>query len=216
MFLSVAKIILGILTAYLIGSLPTAYLLAKLYKRIDIRQHGSGNVGATNTFRVLGKLPGIIVLAVDIVKGLICPTLVADLFGQTSLLNRIVLAVAVVVGHNWTIFLKFKGGKGMATSLGVLIGLAIKISVLRLILLLSVGVWVISFLISGYVSLSSLIAAMGLPVLMVIFAAPFELIAMGIIFCGFVVLRHRSNISRLVRGEESRVNFAFLKRKRFP
>lgn len=104
----------------------------------------------------------------------------------------------------------------MATSLGVLIGLAIKTPILRPILLISVAIWLVSFLISGFVSLSSLFAAVSLPVLMVIFSAPFPLVVMGIIFCVFVVLRHNSNISRLIKREESRVSFSFLKRKRFP
>jgi acyl phosphate:glycerol-3-phosphate acyltransferase len=213
MFLHIVKLVLSFLVAYLVGSFPTAFVLAKLYKRIDIRQHGSGNVGATNAFRILGKLPGIIVLIIDIGKGLLCPTLVADLFGQTALINRIVLGITVVAGHNWTVFLRFKGGKGMATGLGVLIGLAIKAPVVQPVLLLSVLAWIISFFLSGIVSLSSIIAVFFLPVLMVVFSVPIELIVLGIIFCVFVVLRHRSNISRLIKREEPRVFKPFLKRR---
>jgi Predicted membrane protein len=146
MLLLIIKIVLSLIAAYLIGSIPTAFIFAKFLKGLDIRKAGSGNVGATNAFRVLGKLPGILVLVIDIIKGLICTTLIAD-FLPVAWINiwRIVLGVVVVVGHNWTIFLNFKGGKGMATSLGVLIGLAIKISGIRIVLALSVGVWLFLF-----------------------------------------------------------------------
>lgn len=213
MFLPIIKFALSLLVTYLIGSFPTAFVFAKLYKRIDIRQYGSGNIGATNAFRILGKLPGIIVLIIDIFKGLICPTLIADLFGPVALINRMVLGIAVVVGHNWTLFLKFKGGKGMATGLGVLIGLAIKAPLVRPALLLSVLIWIVIFSLSGIVSLSSIVAAFFLPILMVFFSVPLELIVLGIIFCAFVVLRHQSNISRLLKREEPLVFKPFLKRK---
>jgi len=213
--LPIIKTILSLLVAYLVGSIPTGYIVGKLYKKIDIRAVGSGNVGATNAFRTLGKVPGIIVLIIDIVKGLICPTLIAQLFGQETLLQIILLAVAAVIGHNWTIFLKFKGGKGMATSLGVLLGLAIKIGILRPVLLICIGVWLITFALSGFVSLSSLASAVALPVFLVVFSAPLELIILGIVFCAFIVLRHRTNISRFIKGGEHQFFTFFLKRKRF-
>lgn len=216
MFPSIIKTVFSLLIAYLAGSFPTAFVFGKFYKRIDIRQHGSGNVGATNAFRILGKLPGIIVLIIDIFKGMICPTLIADFFGQDILLSRILLAVVAVAGHNWTVFLRFKGGKGMATSLGVLIGLAIKAAILRPILLICVAVWVISFILSGIVSLSSIIAAVSLPILLVIFCAPIELVVLGIVFCAFIVLKHKSNISRLINREEHRIFTPPFQRKRFP
>lgn len=199
-------IILAVLLSYIIGSIPTAFIFGKLYKNIDIRQHGSGNVGATNVFRVLGKGPGIIVLLLDIVKGLIVVVFVSQLFGLTSNYNLIVLALSVVAGHNWTIFLKFKGGKGIATSLGVLIGLTIKIVSIRPVLMATLVVWLVCFLISGIVSLSSMIAAIVLPVAMLATSQSFELVCLGVIFCIWVVFRHRPNIKRLLAGQESRVN----------
>src|SRR5262245_32464994 len=135
------NLLYGIVISYLVGSIPTAFIFGKLYKNIDIRQHGSGNVGATNVFRVLGKKPGIIVLVLDIIKGVIPVVLVADIFGLVQPWHRILLAFCAVAGHNWTIFLGFKGGKGVATSLGVLIGLTIKIAGLRLVLLITILVW---------------------------------------------------------------------------
>ena len=150
------NIVWGMIISYLIGSIPTAYLFGKITKNIDIRQHGSGNVGATNVFRVFGKGPGILVLVLDILKGVIAVALVPDILGMTENFPRIFMSLAVVCGHNWTCFLQFKGGKGIATSLGVLIGLTIRIAVIRPVLLLTVLTWVISFLISGFVSLSSI------------------------------------------------------------
>ncbi|MFA5087813.1 MAG: glycerol-3-phosphate 1-O-acyltransferase PlsY [Candidatus Omnitrophota bacterium] len=207
------KILISCVVSYLIGSIPTAYLFGRIYKGIDIRKHGSGNVGATNTFRVLGKGPGIIVLLVDVLKGAIATAVIADAFGIHQVSAYIVSGLCAVAGHNWTIFLNFKGGKGIATSLGVLIGLTIKIVSIRPVLLLTVLFWLITFLFSGYVSLASLVAAAGLPLLMVITHQTIEIVVLGAIFCFLVVLRHRSNIKRLLAGQEARFNTPFNKRK---
>ncbi len=217
MLLTTLKIILSLITAYIIGSIPTAYLFAKLFKGVDIRKFGSGNVGATNAFRVLGKLPGILVLIIDIIKGLICPTLIVD-FADLPQMDvwRIILSVVVVMGHNWTIFLKFKGGKGMATSLGALIGLAVKIEGTRFVLALSVVVWLFIFLLFGFVSLASIVAGISLPIFMVAFNQPVELVSLGVVLCLFMVFRHKANIRRLLNKEEPQLKFALLKRKRFP
>lgn len=203
------NIIIGILLSYLLGSIPTAYIFGRLLKGIDIRDHGSGNVGATNAFRVLGKIPGALVLIIDIFKGVIPLTLIADLVGIDTVLTRIVLGLSVVAGHNWTVFLKFKGGKGIATTLGVLIGLTVKVVVLRPVVFVCILAWLISFLVSGYVSLSSIIAAVLLPIIMVCTKQSFEIICLGVIFCVFVVFRHRPNILRLMSGNESRVKLPF-------
>ena len=209
------NIVLSLAVCYLIGSIPTAYWMGRLCKGIDIRRHGSGNVGATNAFRVLGKIPGSIVLLVDVLKGAVAVTIVGDLFGLEHVGSRVLLAVAVVMGHNWTIFLNFKGGKGIAASLGALIGLTIKISVLRPILLISVFIWIVTFFLSGFVSLASMVSAVLLPFLMVKFNQPLEMVVLGIVFCVFVVLRHRPNIKKLLSGKESRVNFPFRRKKFF-
>jgi acyl phosphate:glycerol-3-phosphate acyltransferase len=198
---------LGFCLSYLIGSLPTAYLFGRISKGIDIRQHGSGNVGATNAFRVLGKKIGIIVLIIDIVKGILAIVLVANLFHIESVLGLALLGIAVVVGHNWTVFLNFKGGKGIATSLGVLIGLTVEIPPLRSVVFLCLGVWLVIFLFSGYVSLASVLAGCSLPVVMIFSGQSKEMIVLGIIFCLFVVLRHRPNIKRLLTGQEAKISF---------
>jgi glycerol-3-phosphate acyltransferase PlsY len=207
LFLAISAVL-----AYLIGSIPVAYIFGRLLKGLDIREHGSGNMGATNAFRVLGKGPGTIVLILDIIKGIVPVTLLANAFGLGDALSLVIIAVAVVAGHNWTVFLGFKGGKGMATSLGVLIGLAIQFQVLRLILLLVVMTWCALFLLFGFVSLASIAAAVVFPILMVVFFEPFPLIIMSIVLCIFIVFRHRSNIKRLAKGQENRVFFPFHKR----
>ena len=207
------KVILGLALSYLIGSIPTAYIFGKLYRGIDIRQYGSGNIGATNVFRVLGKAPGIIVLLIDISKGIVATALISSLLGLNQVIFYVLLGLAAVIGHNWTIFLQFKGGKGMATSLGVLIGLTIKIALIRPVLIVSILIWLIVFLSSGYVSLASIISAVILPILMVALTQSFELTVLGIIFCFFVVLRHRPNIKRLISKEEHRFNFPFKKKQ---
>lgn len=207
------NIVLSVMVCYFIGSLPTAYWTGRLYKGIDIRRYGSGNIGATNAFRVLGKVPGTIVLLVDVLKGIVATTIVGDFFRLEQIWQRVLLAVVVVAGHNWTIFLRFKGGKGIATSLGVLIGLTIEIPLIRPVLLISVLVWLCVFIISGYVSMASITSAVGLPFLMIGFNQPFEIVVLGIIFCLFVVVRHRSNIKKLLSGKESRVSFPFKKKK---
>jgi glycerol-3-phosphate acyltransferase PlsY len=210
MFLLI-KIIAGLLLAYLLGAIPTAYIAGRLCKGIDIRQHGSKNVGATNVFRVLGKTPGIIVLVCDILKGVLAVVVIPFIFGFQYIGYFILFGLAAVCGHNWTIFLKFKGGKGVATSLGVLIGLTILIASMRLIVLLCVLIWLGVFFGFGFVSLASMVAVLFLPLLMVIFFQPLELVILGVVFCFLVIWRHRPNILRLLHGSESRVQFPFRK-----
>lgn len=191
--------------AYLLGAIPTAYLFGKQVKGIDIRQHGSGNVGATNAFRVLGKRVGATVLALDIFKGVLATTLVPMICGVDHLLAFIVLAVIAVCGHNWTCFLNFSGGKGIATTLGVLIGLTIQVPALRSVVGVTFLVWLGCFLITRYVSLSSIVAAVALPLLMLLFQAPWPILVLGLVFSVFVIYRHRPNIDRLRKGTESKV-----------
>jgi len=206
------ELVIALIVSYLIGSVPTAYVFGKLYKGIDIREHGSGNVGATNAIRVLGKVPGFTVLLIDICKGVLPLTLVGNIFSLETAFSRVMLGLAVVAGHNWTIFLNFKGGKGIATSLGVLIGLALQFPELRVVLYICLLSWLIAFLACGYVSLASILAATLMPVVMVVTGQPFEIVLLGVIFCIFVVVRHQPNIKRLLSGKESRVNLPFHKK----
>ena len=202
-------LIIGIVFSYLIGSIPTAYIFGKALKNIDIRQHGSGNVGATNVFRVMGKGAGTLVLLLDIFKGFWVVAIAGEVLGLVDIWQRILLSIAVVLGHNYTLFLGFKGGKGVATSLGVLIGLMYKIPSLGIVVWITLGTFLVIFLISRIISISSIIAAIVLPIAMAATQQPLELVVLGVIFACFVVYRHRPNIQRLLAGQEPKVPLPF-------
>lgn len=196
-------IALSFIICYLIGSIPTSFLIAKYLKGIDIREHGSGNVGATNTARVVGKLPGLLVLAIDILKGLVCVMLVAKLFIGFGInidpaIYALMLGSMAIIGHIWTVFLGFKGGKGIATSSGVFIGVAPKIFLAALV------IWIIVFAWKRYVSLASIISAISIPVMLAVMSYPPSFVVITSVVCGITVYRHYPNIKRLVRGEEHR------------
>jgi glycerol-3-phosphate acyltransferase PlsY len=196
----------AIIFSYLIGSIPVGYIFARALKGIDIRRYGSGNVGATNVFRVLGSIPGVIVLTLDMLKGLLPVVVIANFVsGFDHILVRLILGLAAVCGHNWTIFLKFRGGKGVATTAGALLGLSLKVPHLGMIVLLCLGIWVLVLLATGFVSLSSILASITLPIFMLIFAQPLKLLIFAVLLCLFVLVRHKSNIGRLLRGEEKRI-----------
>ncbi len=204
-------IILAIIISYLIGSIPTAYIFGKALKGIDIRKHGSGNVGATNALRVLGKGPGILVLLLDVLKGVFPVVYLGNYIISKVSINPefiyILIGLFSICGHNWTIFLNFKGGKGIATTLGVLIGLSVNIIALRVIILLVVGVWLVVFILSRMVSLGSLVAALCFPIFMLLFKQSLFLIVISFLLSIFIFVRHKSNISRLIQGKESRISF---------
>ncbi|MEI8012551.1 MAG: glycerol-3-phosphate 1-O-acyltransferase PlsY [Candidatus Omnitrophota bacterium] len=200
--MTAVNLIGAVALSYLIGAIPTAYIFGRVLKGIDIRTQGSGNVGATNAFRVLGRGPGTAVLILDVLKGVAAVAVVAGFLAPYTN-GRILAALAAVCGHNWTCFLNFKGGKGIATTLGVLIGFTVAIPEARMAVGLCVMVWLVSFAITAIVSLSSILAAVALPILMLVFDAPLALLLLSILFCVFVVLRHRPNIHRLLNGQEA-------------
>lgn len=205
-------IILGIATSYLIGSIPVAYIFGRLLKGIDIRKFGSGNIGATNALRVLGKGPGITVLVLDILKGFVVVLFLGNFItskitGICDEILRIILGLSCISGHNWTIFLKFKGGKGVATTFGVLLGLAIKIGNLKITLGLAVLTWLAIFFIFRIVSLASVLTGIALPIYMTIFRQSGTLIFASAIISVFIIIRHRSNLKRLFQGKEPRITF---------
>ncbi|MDD5561423.1 MAG: glycerol-3-phosphate 1-O-acyltransferase PlsY [Candidatus Omnitrophica bacterium] len=204
-------IIAALIASYLLGSIPTAYLFGR-FKGVDIRQVGSGNIGATNALRVLGKSTGITVLLLDILKGLAAVVLLGDYFAdKVAILQaqnlRIIMGLCCISGHNWTIFLKFKGGKGIATSFGVLLGLALKLPGLGMVIGILVLTWVTVFAISKIVSLSSIAAAISLPVSILFFKQPLILIIASLILCVFVLIRHKANLLRIAQGKEPRLSF---------
>ncbi len=204
-------IIPAIIISYLVGSIPTAYLFGRFLKGIDIRKFGSGNVGATNALRVLGKGPGITVLLLDMAKGAIAVLFLPDIFaprtGMTDTAISVILGLACILGHNWTVFLKFRGGKGVATTFGVLLGLAFKIEGLRLIFALVILTWAFVFTITRMVSLASILSAVAIPVYMFIFKEPLTLILAGVLLAIFIILRHRGNLRRVFQGKEPRISF---------
>nr|MBU1328904.1 glycerol-3-phosphate 1-O-acyltransferase PlsY [Candidatus Omnitrophota bacterium] len=196
----------GFVSAYVIGSIPTAYIFGKVLKGIDIREYGSGNAGATNVFRVIGKTPGMIVLIIDIIKGYIAATYLASGFMYLAPvtrpeLYRILFGLCAIAGHNWTLFLKFKGGKGVATSAGVVIGLIPKIFWLGFL------VWLITFFITGFVSLGSIIAIISIPIFTLAFGESVEIVIFMCLLCLIIVYKHKPNIRRLARGEEKKISF---------
>jgi len=197
-------LIFAIFLAYLLGSIPISYLIAKGLKGVDIRKHGSGNVGATNVLRTLGKAPAITALALDAIKGVIAVTLLSNIFYRySSIIDyeslRILMGLAAICGHIWPIFLKFKGGKGVATSAGVLLILAPKVLGIALL------IWFIMILITRYVSLGSVLASISLPITAAFMAKPLNLVLFCITLAIMCTYRHKLNIVKLINGEESKI-----------
>lgn len=195
------------LIAYLLGSIPTAVWVGKSYYGIDVRAHGSKNAGATNTFRVLGKKPGIIVLLIDVLKGATAVLLPYLFLHDTIEYERLIqiqllTAILAILGHVFPLFANFKGGKGVATSLGIIIGIHPPAAGICL------AVFLLVFILSKYVSLGAIITAISFP-LLIIFLFHVESIwlrGFSILLGSVVVLTHKKNILRLVKGEESKMN----------
>ncbi|NLX71069.1 MAG: glycerol-3-phosphate 1-O-acyltransferase PlsY [Clostridiales bacterium] len=190
------KFIFVVVLCYLLGSIPPSFLIGKFVKKIDIRQYGSGNVGATNTFRVLGLKAGIAVFLADILKGVIAVLIGRWIAGEAG---AYAAGVAVIAGHNWSVFLNFKGGKGIATSFGVIL---IHFPVISGILFV-IGVIIIA--ITRYVSLASITAAVLLPILLIVFGYRWSIVLFGLLLGSMALIRHRSNISRLLSGRENKL-----------
>ncbi len=200
------SLILVIIVGYLFGSLPFSFWLGKL-KGVDIRRIGSGNVGATNLSRALGPQWGLLAFILDGGKGFLAVIVAGYIFALfkdnlTSLaLLKILGGVASILGHIWSIWLKFKGGKGVATSAGVFFGLA------PITLLIVLGIWVVVFVSFGYVSLASIIASISMPLLMwtgIGGKAALPLIIFSCIVTVLIIIRHIPNIKRLIQGKENR------------
>ncbi len=205
--------------SYLVGSIPTAIIVARVMRGIDIRQHGSGNAGGTNVIRVLGWKAGVFVILCDMAKGLFATMVISRLmFGALPFENttpfddyvvvQIIAGCAAMLGHIWTLFAGFKGGKGIATAGGMLIGVApVEVAV-------SLGVFLVVFLISHYVSLGSLSAASTFPLTMFLRENVFmahipsynTLIWFSVAISLLVIYTHRANIQRLLKGTENRVS----------
>jgi acyl phosphate:glycerol-3-phosphate acyltransferase len=197
--------VLLVVLAYLLGSVSTAVMVSKRFYGIDIREHGSGNAGATNTFRVLGKNAGVIVMIADILKGFLAVKLsIFSHYTWTSepFVNlQVILGIAAVLGHIFPVWSGFRGGKGIATLFGMILGIQ------PLVAVSLVGVFMLMLLATRYVSLSSISASIAFPLLILfIFREPelsYKIFAIGT--AALVVLTHHKNISRLLTGSESKV-----------
>lgn len=184
--------------SFLLGSIPSGYIICRVFKKIDIRNYGSGNIGATNVYRVCGGFLGITVLILDILKGFIPVFISKNIFHFPSTVS-IITGLVAIFGHIFSIFLKGKGGKGVATSFGVIIGL------FPLSALFSFILWLIILLISHIVSVASITAGFFLPIFIYLFYKDISLTILGIVIFFFVVYTHRENIKRLKKGKENRI-----------
>ena len=208
-------IVLIILAAFLFGSIPTGFVLATT-KGVDLRKIGSGNIGATNVLRAIGKGAALVTLAGDMLKGIIPILAVRYFFPETGIqfsdqIVRLhfhisdthaalegVVGLAAILGHNFSIFLKFKGGKGVATSLGVAFALSPHAA------LLAATVWLLTFRFSGYSSLSGLVSFASFPFCLRIIDYSPEKIVIAVIMAALIFISHRENIKRLIKGTESK------------
>jgi acyl phosphate:glycerol-3-phosphate acyltransferase len=196
--------VLVAIAAYLLGSIPTGFLVARA-RGVDIRQHGSGNIGATNVFRILGKPAGIFVLLADAAKGwcavwLVAPQVAARFSGGNHAAEGTALLAGIlaILGHNYTCWLRFKGGKGVATTAGVLLGWT------PMGFGIALAVWLVMFAVSRYVSLASIAAAVSLPIATWAGGQPTGFIIATAALGLLAIYKHRDNIQRLLKGTEHR------------
>lgn len=199
-----------VVLSYLVGSFPTSIIFGKIFKGIDIRNYGSGNAGGTNAFRVMGWKIGISVMLIDVAKGLIATVLISqiriDPISMAPVYLQIIAGFSAVIGHIWTIFAGFRGGKGVGTAAGMLIGLYPIAFIFVFIVFLLVLVT------TRYVSVSSMTAAASLPLFLLILdyfgrAYKPQLMVLSLIIVLLIIFTHRSNIKRLFAGNENRVRF---------
>lgn len=200
-----------LLLAYLFGSIPTAVWLGQAFYGVDVREYGSGNAGATNTFRVLGAKAGSAVMIIDILKGWTATNLayflgssITGAYDSTLFINyQLILGVIAVLGHLFPIFAGFRGGKGIATLCGMVLAVHLEAA------LICIGVFLIVLLISKYVSLSSITAGFAFPfsIVFLFHTSVRSLLLYSICICALVLITHQKNIERLLKGEESRVNW---------
>lgn len=192
-------VILLLIFSYLFGSIPFSLFISKTFYKIDLREHGSGNIGTTNTFRILGKKAGIVVLILDLLKGAI-PVWVAMLVSTDVDFPVVIFGVVAAIGHVYSIFLKFKGGKAVATGGGAILAAN------PIIFLVLITTFLITLKVSKYVSLSSVFAAIALIISVMFTGDPF-MIGFGIVLGIIVVVKHISNMQRIKDGTEPKITF---------
>lgn len=189
--------ILVIIASYLIGSIPFGYLVGRIGRGIDIRDYGSRNIGFTNVLRVIGPTPAVMTIVGDVLKGV-----GAVLLARFLQLNAFVVVgagLAAIAGHNWSLYLKFRGGRGVATTAGVVIALTWQIGV-GLVL-----AWVFIVAVTRYVSIASITVVAIYPLLVIYFRKPLPIVIFGLVGAVVVIWRHKENIGRLVRGKEHKL-----------
>lgn len=191
---------ISILLSYLVGSVSFSYLFTRWLKGEDIRNHGSGNAGATNTLRVLGKGPAAVVFLLDALKG-VASVGMGNMISHGDHILMIVCGIAAVVGHNWPVFLRFRGGKGIATTVGVAASCFFGATLVS-------GILAILFIvITRYVSLGSLVLTIFIPVVMWIMNYSGLMIGLMLIITAMAVWRHKQNILNLIHGKERKIHF---------
>ncbi len=195
--INILHFVLGFICGHICGSIPSGLWIVKALFGIDIRNYGSKNIGTTNVFRTVGAKAALLVLILDMLKGIIAVAAMNYFFANPLL--DVITALGALLGHNYSVFLRFKGGKGVATGLGLLIYLMPKVS------LGSFLVWLILVLITRYVSLGSVVAAVMTPIFAWYFGYPPAYIVFGGIAGIFVIIRHKENIKRLLNGTESKI-----------
>lgn len=186
-----------LIVSYLIGSIPNGLIFGRMIWNVDLRTKGSGNIGATNAWRVIGKKAGLLIFALDFLKGVI-PVLLASQFIGTAW-SMVIIGVMAIIGHALSIFLSFKGGKAVATGLGVLTMMMPEIALIVFI------TWLGIVFFTRYVSLGSIIASILVPILAVVFDYPIPFFDFGVFTATLIVLRHKPNIKRLIAGTENKI-----------
>ncbi|SDD38720.1 glycerol-3-phosphate 1-O-acyltransferase PlsY [Sporomusa acidovorans] len=191
------EFLLVIVASYLIGSIPNGLIIGQTFYKTDLRQFGSKNIGATNAYRTLGPGPAFWVFLSDALKGVV-GVLIGQYIGGSAL-AEVAGGIGAIAGHNWSVFLKFKGGRGVATGLGVVAMLSPKVTLIVFI------IWAFIVYFTRYVSLASIVAAAFVPITMWILNARQEFYYFGMLAALFVIARHRPNIERLLAGTEAKI-----------
>ena len=189
--------LLGFVLGHVCGSIPSGLWLVQAFHSIDIRNYGSKNIGTTNVFRTVGPKTAVLVLIADAFKGILAVGIMSYFFHNPLL--DVITALGALLGHNYSLFLGFKGGKGVATALGLLIFMMPKVAVA------SFGIWLVCVLLTRYVSLGSIMAAVFTPPLAWYLGYPSAYVVFSVVAAFFVVLRHKENIHRLLTGTESKI-----------
>lgn len=189
--------IMAIVAAYLIGAIPFGYVIVRIAKGVDIRKYGSGSTGTTNVLRTAGLPAAALTVAGDFLKGVF--VVVAARFLKLPEMSIVLAGFAVVGGHNWPVFLRFKGGRGVATGFGVSLGLTWQISTALFLF------WGVLIAATGYVSLASVIIMVMYPLMVVYFHEAWPIILFAVVGASMVIFTHRKNVVRLIKGEESRI-----------